>query len=130
MTNLCGRPIYQKTGKRKSKGLAPVSAKKRAQRTTALRANAKGKQCALRLDGCRNDPQYTVLAHLRRFGMGGMSLKPHDLLAVFACDRCHEKQERRHPLCPDTEVLRALAETLMIQVQTGTIRIEGDERVD
>ena len=30
MTNLCGRPIYQKTGKRKSKGLAPVSVKKRA----------------------------------------------------------------------------------------------------
>lgn len=30
MTNLTGRPIYQKTGKRKSKGLNPVSAKKRA----------------------------------------------------------------------------------------------------
>ena len=30
MTNLCGRAPYQKTGKRKSKGLNPVSAKKRA----------------------------------------------------------------------------------------------------
>jgi len=107
--------------------LRKVSPKKRAQPTTPLRANAKGQLCTLRLDGCRYDPQYTVLAHLRRFGWGGMGLKPNDLLAVFACDRCHEKQERHHPLCSDKEVLRALGETLMMQVQNGTIRIEGDE---
>lgn len=54
-------------------------------------------------------------------------MKPNDLLAVFACDLCHEKQERYHPLCSDKEVLRALGETIMVQMQNGIIRIAGDD---
>ena len=56
-----------------------------------------------------------------------MGIKPNDILAIFACDLCHEKQERYHPLCNDKEVLRALGETIMVQMQNGIIRIAGDD---
>ena len=114
-------PLTRKTPMHK------VSAKRKANPASKLRLNAKGQNCTLRLEGCRSDPQYTVLAHLRRFGWGGMGMKPNDLLAVFACDLCHEKQERYHPLCSDKEVLRALGETIMVQMQSGIIRIAGDD---
>jgi hypothetical protein len=116
-----GKPLARKTR------LKPVSAKRKANPASKLRLNAEGQNCTLRLEGCRSDPQYTVLAHLRRFGWGGMGMKPNDLLAVFACDLCHEKQERYHPLCSDKEVLRALGETIMVQMQNGIIRIAGDD---
>ena len=89
-----------------------------------LRQNARGKLCTLRLSGCRHDPAYTVLAHLRRFGWAGMAQKPHDVLAVFACDACHAKQESRHPDCTDGDLLRALGETLLIQLADGFIRVD------
>jgi hypothetical protein len=116
--------------------LRKVSAKKRAHKATekaagALRQNAKGKPCALRLSGCRGDPAYTVLAHLRRNGWGGMGLKPHDVLAVFACDQCHDKQERYHSDCTDTDLLRALGETLLMQISDGLIIVASNpEMID
>lgn len=82
-----------------------------------------GQNCTLRLSGCRHDPQYTVFAHYRRFGWAGMSQKPNDLLGCFACDVCHDMQERHHPEATDTELLRAMGETLMIHEQRGIIRI-------
>lgn len=118
-----GKPLKAKTPMRKR-------SRKREAYNGVLRKNAQGQNCTLRLDGCRFDPQYTVLAHLRRFGWGGMGLKPDDLLAVFACDKCHEKQERYHSSCSDTEVLRALGETLMIQRQSGMLMVMSDERMD
>lgn len=38
---------------------------------------------------CSYDPDKTVLAHIRRGRVGGMSRKPHDLCAVLACFECH-----------------------------------------
>lgn len=86
-----------------------------------LRANAEGKDCQLMLPGCRNDPQYTVLCHIRRNGWGGTGLKPNDMLAYFGCDKCHEKQERHHPDCTDADILRALGNTMLIQANDGLI---------
>jgi hypothetical protein len=113
--------------KRKTR-LKPLSAKKRSHKAAEkvqgpLRQNAEGKSCTLRLEGCRGDPAYTVLAHLRRNGWGGMGLKPHDVLGVFSCDRCHDKQERHHPDCTDADLLRALGETLLQQIEDGLITV-------
>ena len=106
-----------------------VSAKK-AKRATPLRKAAQDEPCTLRLSGCRHDSAHTVLCHIRRFGWAGMGQKPNDLLAFFACDVCHDKQERRNAEVTDEDLLRAMGETLMIHLQRGTIRIEGDDRVD
>lgn len=96
---------------------------KRAEEENPLRENAEGKPCTLRLPGCRFDPAYTVLVHYRRFGWAGTAQKPIDLLGAFACDLCHEKQEHYHPDATDEDLLRAMGETLIIQLQDGKIKI-------
>lgn len=101
----------------------PVKQKKSKLRSK-LRDNAKGKDCTLRLPGCRRDPAYTVLCHIRRNNWGGTAIKPHDILAFFACDVCHEKEERHHPECSDGDILRALGETLLIQLHDGFITLD------
>jgi hypothetical protein len=111
MANLTSRPIYQKRGKPKRDSLS------------AARKNARGKPCTLRLSGCRGGGEFTVLCHIRRFGWGGMGLKPNDLLAFFACDVCHEKQERHSDDCKDADILRALGETLLIQHADGIVKM-------
>lgn len=119
--NLTGKPpLGQKAGE--------VSKKRKEGHP--LREGARGMECTLRLEGCRHSTEYTVLAHLRRFGWAGMGQKPHDLLAVFACDKCHEKQEKRSEFCTDTDILRALGETLMIQMHNGIIRVSANGRMD
>lgn len=61
-----------------------------------LRDFAKGKECMVRIPGvCNFDPETTVLAHIRRAGTGGMSLKPPDICGVWACNRCHDALDRR-----------------------------------
>lgn len=48
----------------------------------------------LRIPGhCNGNPETTVLAHIRRAGLGGMGLKPPDICGVFACNgpgSCHD----------------------------------------
>lgn len=39
-----------------------------------LRDSARGQDCALRLPGCRHNPEYTVLCHLP-VGMRGVGMK-------------------------------------------------------
>ena len=111
-------PVRQVSDKRKAEGKAPAI-KAKPKRLTPAQANARGKPCTLRLPGCRGDPDYTVLCHIRRNGWAGAGQKPPDFLAFFACDRCHEKQERHHPDCTDADLLRALGETLRIQFADG-----------
>ncbi|MBQ2263249.1 MAG: DUF1364 family protein [Loktanella sp.] len=112
--NLTGQSIY-------TKGSKPVVSK-------AMRNAARGKDCTLRLDGCRNDTSTVVLCHLRMFGAAGMGQKPHDALAVFGCASCHAKLDRA-----DTsgtwgyeDVLRALILTLSQQIASGNITVKGD----
>lgn len=112
------------------KAKTPMKAKsaKKAVEKHPLRDNAKGQNCTLRLSQCRHDPEYTVLCHIRRNGWGGAGLKPHDLLAFFACDRCHEMEERHHAECTDADILRALGETLIAQMGDGMIKIKGEAK--
>jgi len=114
-------PMRQISDKRKADGKTAVI-KAKHKRLTPAQANARGKPCTLRLDGCRGDAAYTVLCHIRRNGWAGAGQKPPDFLAFFACDLCHEKQERHHPDCTDADLLRALGETLKIQFADGVFR--------
>lgn len=85
------------------------------------RNSARGKDCTLRLDCCNHDPATVVLAHIRRFGWGGMGCKPHDFLAVYACSACHDVLDSRAADAPigDDDILRALGETLTIHYAEG-----------
>lgn len=84
-------------------------------RSDKWRQSARGKNCTLRLCGCNGDTETTVLAHLRMFGWGGMGSKPHDFLAVYACQHCHDILDRRDASAPIgfDDILRALGETLI-----------------
>lgn len=62
-----------------------------------LRKLARGKPCMVRLPGCDGGGETTVLAHYRLAGTCGMGMKPPDLCAAWACDRCHACCDGRAP---------------------------------
>ncbi len=120
------KPMRQVSKKRQAEGQT-AAIKAKPKRLTPAQANAEGKPCQLQLPGCRCDPIYTVLCHARRFGWGGMSVKPPDYLGYFGCDLCHEKQERYHPDCSDGDLMRAMGNTLKIQFADGVFS-EGNTK--
>lgn len=79
--------------------------------------------CTLRLFGCREAPEYTVLAHLRGKWALGMARKPHDSFGVYSCDRCHDALDGRNAMTAPTEfdVLRALYESQSIMIYFGAL---------
>jgi len=55
-----------------------------------LRQYAKGKPCMVRLGGiCNQNPETTVLAHVRIAGITGGAQKAPDLLGAWCCSDCH-----------------------------------------
>ena len=111
--NLTGQPIH-------SKGAKPIKA-------PALRNAARDESCTLRLPGCNGDTATTVLAHIRRFGWGGMSGKPADYKACFACNNCHDLLDSRDASQPvgDDDILRAMGETLDRHFASGNLILKG-----
>jgi len=95
-------------------GLPPLGQKQPPLVSTILRQSARGETCTLRLPGCQGGTETTILAHLRFFGWAGIAQKPHDFLAVFACQHCHDIVDRRAGgEWGFEDLLRALGETLM-----------------
>jgi hypothetical protein len=82
--------------------------------------------CILALFGCRADPQYTVLAHLRGKWALGMAQKPHDFFGLYLCDRCHDILDERshHTEQPsDWEILNALYRSQQFMVLHGVLKL-------
>lgn len=80
--------------------------------------------CTLQLAGCRNMPEFTVLAHLRGKWALGAAQKPHDFFGVYLCDRCHDVLDRRSSHAPeptDWELLNALHRSQQIMWLHGAI---------
>ncbi len=111
--NLTGQPIHQK-------GAKPIKA-------PALRNAARDESCTLRLPGCNGDTATTVLCHIRLFGWGGMSGKPHDFLACYGCANCHAILDANDPEgpCGYDDILRAMGETLARQFASGNLILKG-----
>ncbi|WP_374290138.1 nuclease domain-containing protein [Paenirhodobacter enshiensis] len=93
-----------------------------------VRDSAQGQSCTLRLPCCNGDDSTVVLAHLRFFGWAGISQKPPDFLAVYACSACHDALDRRNnagePLWEFEDVLRALGETQIRLFRAGLLTIK------
>jgi len=66
---------------------------------TKITRAARGRDCQVRLPGCPNDTETTVLAHYRLAGTCGMGIKPNNLQAAWADDFCHSCIDGRikHP---------------------------------
>lgn len=100
----------------------PLGQKQPPTVSTPLRQSARGETCTLRLGCCNGDPSTVVLAHLRFFSWAGISQKPDDMLAVFACSACHDAIDRRsREPWGFEDLLRGLGETLMRQKAKGLV---------
>ena len=63
---------------------------------TALRKEARGRACQIRLHVCNANPETTVGAHFRMPGLSGMGIKPPDLMIAWACSSCHAYVDTHH----------------------------------
>lgn len=82
MSNLTGRPIYQK-------GSKPEVSK-------PVRDAAMGASCTLNIPRvCNNRTDTVVFCHLRLFNLAGAGQKPDDLFGVDACSSCHSVLDDR-----------------------------------
>jgi hypothetical protein len=90
-----------------------------------LRDSARGQTCTLRLDGCGYDDGTIVLAHIP-CGQKGMGMKGPDVIACFACNHCHSViDSRARGEYTDADLLRALAETQLIWLRLGLLKVPG-----
>jgi hypothetical protein len=91
-----------------------------------LRDSARGQCCTFRIPGvCNFNSETTVLAHLP-CGQKGTGMKSPDMMAAFACSACHKyiDSENRWRVSA-YDYLRALAETQMVWIASGLIKIAG-----
>lgn len=56
---------------------------------TKLTKAARGRDCTVRIPGCPNNTETTVLAHYRLAGTCGVGIKPNNLQGAWCCDYCH-----------------------------------------
>lgn len=56
---------------------------------------ARGRDCTVRLPGCPNNTETTVLAHYRLAGTCGVGIKPNNLQGAWADDYCHSAIDGR-----------------------------------
>ncbi len=92
----------------------------------AVRDSAKGEECTLRLSGCLDGGETTVLAHLPGTGMKGFGMKVPDICACYACQNCHDIIDGRTSGEWDyRDVVRAMSETLVKLVEKRIVTVKG-----
>ncbi|OPB16720.1 hypothetical protein BFW91_01145 [Pseudomonas fluorescens] len=95
---------------------------------TKITKAARGRDCQVRLPGCPNDTDTTVLAHYRLAGTCGMGIKPNNLQGAWACDFCHSCIDGRikHPLGMGRDEMRiyhaeGVMRTIDVLVSEGVV---------
>lgn len=89
-----------------------------------LRKAARGQDCQLRLMAiCNNDPETTVLAHIRRTGNAGVGQKPPDVSGIVCCSRCHDVLDGRagNIRAHDSDILEGLLRTHALWRRLGLV---------
>lgn len=94
---------------------------------TKLTKAARGRDCQVRLPGCPNDTETTVLAHYRLAGTCGMGMKPNHLQGAWACDYCHSRIDQRAKCDLERDELRlyhaeGVFRTLDILMREGAVK--------
>lgn len=83
---------------------------------------ARGRDCQIRIPGCPNDTQTTVLAHYRLAGTCGVGMKPNNLQGAWACSYCHDAVDGRIDVGIDREDLRLYHAEGMMRTIDSLIR--------
>lgn len=96
---------------------------------TDLTKEARGRDCEIRAPGCRYQPEYTVLCHVRMIDISGMGLKAPDLLGAFGCDHCHDYVDSRDMGLTDDErdkrlylLLQGVMRTQAMLIREGKVK--------
>lgn len=117
MSHLTGRQPYQK-------GVKPAV-------SPAIRNDARGRECALKIPGvCNHDPSTVVACHMRYFGIAGTAQKPDDLFTMDLCSACHAVEGNRAKWAEAAlgwdDILMAFMFTLRNRRAAGLIKLEGE----
>lgn len=113
--NLTQRPPYQK-GQRK-----PTKAPK-VYRSKKIMASAKGQPCTADWCGCNGSTETTVFCHVRKFGIGGMGIKPPDFIGFYGCAKAHRMFDHERDENWSWEgVSRAMIQTQIILNKKGML---------
>ena len=75
-------------------------------KTTKYRQAARGKPCMVRLPGCNQNRETTVLAHYRLAGYSGVGMKPPDLMGSWCCSSCHDLIDGRVKTDIEQKIIR------------------------
>lgn len=90
-----------------------------------IRDSARGEDCTLRLNGCRNNTETVVLCHAKGTGMKGFNMKVPDIFSIYGCMHCHDILDGRKKGEWDyQDVIRAMAETQMKFIEKGLMVIK------
>lgn len=89
---------------------------------------ARGQDCTVRLPGCPNDTETTVLAHYRLSGTCGTGMKPNDLQGAWCDAFCHDRIDGRAKIdMPHDEIRLYHAEGVMRTtdqlIATGVLKL-------
>ena len=113
--NLTGRPIYQK-GQRKEKRPPKVYESDR------IRKSARGEACVCDWCNCGGSTDTTVFCHVRKFGTGGMGMKPPDFIGFYGCAEAHRMFDHSKDIDWSWEgVMRAVVLTQIKLNQKGLL---------
>lgn len=89
---------------------------------TKLTKAARGRDCTIRLPGCPNNTETTVLAHYRLAGTCGTSMKPNDLQGAWGCSYCHDRVDGRAKCDMGREELRLYHAEGVMRTQDQLLR--------
>lgn len=89
-----------------------------------LRKLAQGKPCLVRSPACNNNPETTVLAHIRQIGISGLGIKAPDLLGSWCCSACHsyvDQETKANREARELLLYRGMARTIYQLIKDGVI---------
>lgn len=88
---------------------------------TDLRREAIGRECQIRLEGCKTGP--CCLCHWRQSGISGMGMKSPDLIGAWGCASCHDKVDTTHRHDPGVQLdfARAVFRTQAKLISEGKV---------
>lgn len=115
MTDLAQRgPLGMKPERTRKPGLRPVARGKRASNDCPIMRSAKGEACLADWCGCGGSNDTTVLCHVRKFGIGGMGMKPPNWIGFYGCAKAHQMFDHEKDAAWSWEgVMRAVILTQM-----------------
>lgn len=93
-------------------------------KSAKIRNSARGEDCTIRLDGCRNNTETTVACHAQGTGMKGIGMKVPDIFIMYGCNHCHDIIDGRKKGEWDyRDIVRAMAETQMKLIDKGLLKV-------